>query len=103
MITKQGTSIEEFFLKSTFQYYTVPFIYIVALCLVQYFENPWVAIWLIYTFIPILDEVFTMDLRNPTKEESKVLESQLRFKLPLYVCVFLDWFNCIWMLNYLTT
>lgn len=54
---------------SSYQYYTVPFLYAMAILLISYFENAWIAIWIVYTLIPFLDEFFSLDLRNPTKNE----------------------------------
>jgi alkane 1-monooxygenase len=48
-------------------------------------------------------ELFSADLRNVTKEEANLLESQLRFKLPLYITVFCDWFFTLFILNFITT
>lgn len=61
--------IDDFLLFSSYQYYTIPFLYLLAMRLVWYFESAWVAIWVVYTLIPFLDEFFTLDLRNPTKSE----------------------------------
>lgn len=60
-------------------------------------------IWFIYSLVPFMDEFLALDLRNPTKEESKSLEKELRFKLPLYITLFVDWFSTVFLLNYVTT
>ncbi|CAD8211352.1 unnamed protein product [Paramecium octaurelia] len=86
---------------SSYQYYTVPFLYTMAIILISYFENAWIAIWIVYTLIPFLDEFFSLDLRNPSKDEQNKLEQEMRFKLPLYVCVIFDWISLIWMINFL--
>jgi len=88
---------------SSFQYYVVVFLYISAFCAIKYFNNPYFMIWLIYACVPLLDEILSLDLRNATKQEAKVMENDLRFKLPLYITLFFDWFFTIFLLNYITT
>lgn len=71
--------------------------------MIKYFDNPYFMIWFIYSLVPFLDEVLSLDLRNPTKEESQALEKELRFKLPLYITLFVDWLATVFLLNYVTT
>ena len=86
---------------STFQYYSIVVLYILGFVSIKHFDNPYFTIWLI-SLVPFLDEFLPMDLRNPTKEESKMLETDLRFKLPLYTALFVDWFFTIFILNYVS-
>lgn len=49
-------------------------------------------IWIIYTLLPLADEFFSLDVRNPTENERKQLEkNDIYFKLALYVTVVFDW------------
>ena len=92
----------ESLLYSSFQYYTIVILYTLTLASIKYFDNPYFVIWFIYSFVPLLDEFLSMDLRNPTKEESKMMEKELRFKLPLYITLFFDWAVTLFLLNYVT-
>ena len=53
--------------------------------------------------LPILDEICEFDLKNPTPEEEKKLEKDIRFKIPLYICLFIDWLATFFVLKYLVT
>ncbi len=88
---------------STFQYYSIVVLYIFSVISIKQFDNPYLMIWFTYSSVPFLDEVLSMDLRNPTKEESKMMEKDLRFKLPLYITLFVDWLFTIYLLNYVST
>ncbi|CAD8137777.1 unnamed protein product [Paramecium octaurelia] len=52
-------------------------------------------IWIVYTLTPFVDEFLSLDLRNPSKYEQNKLQSEMRFKLSLYVCVIQDWISLI--------
>jgi len=88
---------------STFQYYTIVALYIISMISIKYYDNPYFMVWFAYAFVPLMDEFLSLDIRNPTKEESKMMENQLRFKLPLYVTLFADWCMTLFLLNYVTT
>ena len=60
-------------------------------------------VWLVYACVPLMDEILAVDHRNATKEESKLMENVLRFKLPLYITLFFDWFFTVFLLNFITT
>ena len=90
---------DDYLLFTTFQYYCNPFLYLLAYLCIKNFENPFVTIWITYSFIPLLDEVISMDVRNPTKAEEKILENQLRFKLPIYISLVVDWIFRVFVLN----
>lgn len=91
---------EDFLLCSTIQYYSIFVFYIISFYMIKYYDNPFFAIWVFYSLIPLLDEIFSLDLRNPTKEEEKKLENNLFFKFPLYLTVIMDWIFTFWSLNY---
>lgn len=54
--------------------------------------NAWIIIVIAFVLVPLCDQLLLHDLRNPTKEEEAKLSKDMKFKLPLYTCVFLDWF-----------
>lgn len=88
---------------SSFQYYTIVVLYILSFYFIKYHQNPYFTIWVIYACIPLLDELLSLDLRNPTKEEAKRMENDLRFKLPLYITLFFDWFFTFFLLNFIAS
>ena len=52
----------------------------------------YIFLFIIYAVLPLLDEFFSLDQRNPTKEEREELEkNDFYFKLALYATVVLDW------------
>lgn len=93
----------ESLLFSSFQYYTIVALYVISFYFLKYYHNPFFTIWLIYACVPIFDELFSLDLRNPTRKEAQIMENQLRFKLPLYITLFFDWFFTLFLLNYVTS
>lgn len=68
-----------------------------------FIDTPIVMLWVIYTLVPCIDEFLTMDTYNPTTQQSKDLEQSIKFKLPLYLSVLLDWVFMVYVLNHLTT
>lgn len=78
-------------LNYSFQYYFIPLLYLISYLLILNQISVMYLVSFVFFFIPLMDEICDIDLRNPTKEEERELETQLRFKLPLYVCVFCDW------------
>ena len=77
---------------SSLQYYTfflsqhVSFI----ICL-EYFKNPFITIWMSFGLMPLFDQFLELDIRNPSKEEKKIMKNDFRFKLPLYVTAIFGW------------
>ena len=61
------------------------------------------VVTIVFFVLPILDEYVEYDLRNPTKEEEKKLEHDIRFKIPLYISVFTDWFLTYKVISLLLT
>ena len=102
-IQSKSKSIDDYLLFSSIQYYFVPLLYALQFYLVSKYENPFIFVWIAYSFIPILDQLVKIDIRNPTKEEMKKLDEDVSFKLPLYVSLFCDWFFTYWYLNFICT
>ena len=38
-------------------------------------DHSWLFVCFLYVFLPFLDEVFSLDLRNPTEQERRKLEN----------------------------
>ncbi len=55
--------------------------------------------WIIFGAVPYLDQVFSMDVKNPTKDQQKEMKNMLRFKIPLIITLILDWYFLFWSLN----
>jgi hypothetical protein len=54
--------------------------------------NPFIFISLVYSLFPILDEIFSLDTRNPTPEERRKLEKDdAYFRMALYTAMILSW------------
>lgn len=102
-MNQKAKSLDDVLLFSTFQYYSVPFLYLFIAFVIQQYQNPWIALWIIYTFIPALDEIASIDVRNPTKQEAAQLDTQLKYKLPLYISLISEWLLAVWMIEYLAS
>ena len=86
---------------------SLPYYCLIGILLMTYatiFIHPWFLIALIYSIIPLLDELFTRDYRNPTEEERKQLEKDdIYFKACLLLTIAADWFLFIEILRYMAT
>jgi hypothetical protein len=51
---------------SSWQYYLIIVYYIIAFIGIEYFDNPFLFVWFAYFLLPIMDEVFSRDLKNPS-------------------------------------
>ena len=85
--------------------HTAPF-YLSLLISVLYYEliweHAWLATFLIYIIVPLCDEVFKLDEKNPSEEQRKKLEKEdFLFQLCLYIPVIYDWFMFFRALNYM--
>jgi len=70
-----------------------------SICITSW-RSPCFLLVTIHVIIPLLDCLFPLDHHNPTKEESKIMEKQLKFKFPLYLSVVLDWCCQFYILNW---
>ena len=55
----------------TFPYYLLLLVEVAGLWTHHVTQNPFIILFIIYSFVPLLDEFFSLDGRNPSKEESK--------------------------------
>ncbi len=95
-------NIKQNLLFTSFQFYLVPFFYYLSYIADEYVGSIWVLLTIVFYLVPLLDNLLSFDARNPTPEQQKKLRSQLRFKLPLYICVFSDWIFTYYILKKLT-
>jgi hypothetical protein len=56
-------------LMTSLPYYTL--FLIIFLCRNAIFSEPWFLVALIYAIVPLLDEVFARDYRNPSDQERR--------------------------------
>jgi hypothetical protein len=57
-----------------------------------------------YTLFPIIDEMLTLDFRNPTKDETKSMEKDnFFFELPVYMIIAIDMMVFTKAMNYYST
>ena len=92
---------ETFLLHSSFQYYIVPGLMMYFSWSITNYQNSCFLLWVIHVLLPFLDCLCPLDHRNPSKDEIKSLENQLRFKFPLYLAVILDWSFLFYVQNWL--
>lgn len=84
---------------STIPYYVLLFIMVVGINIYDVTHNPYVLLFIIYGLIPMVDELITMDNRNPTNEQAKAMADKLRFQVPLYVTIVVDWIIFFYAMN----
>eukprot|EP01016_Furgasonia_blochmanni_P043315 TRINITY_DN585_c0_g2_i1.p1 TRINITY_DN585_c0_g2~~TRINITY_DN585_c0_g2_i1.p1 ORF type:complete len:479 (-),score=167.72 TRINITY_DN585_c0_g2_i1:439-1875(-) len=87
----------------SFQYYMLPALITGSFYTLKYLHNPYIMLVIFYVGLPLLDIFLPPDLRNPTKEEQKKLEKDIRFRIPLYICIILEWIFCFWTVNFVLT
>ena len=91
-------------MESSIKYYLLSILIIIHhLCFCNYFNNPMVLIWIIYGLLPVLDEYLPRDEANPTKQEQHKMKNMLRYKIPLYLTLVLDWTSLIFSIKYVMT
>ena len=55
-------------LNSTMPYYFLLFIILIAFAIHYKTDNPYIVLFIIYSLIPLLDSLFSIDIRNPDKK-----------------------------------
>jgi alkane 1-monooxygenase len=79
---------------SSLPYYTMALLSTISLFSTwsSYSKIAFVLIAVVYALFPILDELFSLDERNPTTEERKELErNDGYFRMTLYMAMILSW------------
>ena len=78
-------------LKTSLPYYLLPAL-ILRFIIGSMADESFGMIAIIYAALPILDEIFSLDERNPNKEETKeLLRNDWYFRMALYVSIVLSW------------
>lgn len=101
---KNKTSIDttERLLMTSLPYYLLG-ITIIACCFALE-HHPFVFIITIHMIFPFLDEIFSLDWKNPTPQQrSDLEENNFWFKFALYFTVISDWILFIRMMNIFVT
>ncbi len=74
---------------------SIPYYFLLAITLAGYFaleNHAFIFIIIIYSIIPLLDEVLSLDCINPSREQRLILEeNNIWFKLALYFTAICDW------------
>ena len=60
-------------LHSSAPYYILLLVMTVGISLYELTQNPYILLLIIYAVIPVVDEMITLDTRNPTYEEAKTM------------------------------
>ena len=65
---------------------------ITALILVADKVSPFMLMGIIYSFIPLMDEIFSLDSINPTSAQRReLIKNESYFLAPLYTAVIISW------------
>lgn len=71
-------------------YYSISFFIFSAIFLL--WNHAWIYVLIFYALLPLFDEIFTQDTRNPTEQERRTLENNdIYFRTCLYVTIAVDW------------
>ena len=65
-------------------------------------HNVMISIWSLYVLAPILDIILPIDEKNLSKGVSEAFEKDIKFLVPLYVYMILDFFIYFWALYQFT-
>ena len=68
----------------------------------EYYNQPFMFLLIFYSIIPFVDQFIPDDFSNPTPEEAKVLKQQIKWSIPIYIYIFLEWFTLFWAFHYVT-
>src|SRR5690348_8897801 len=86
---------------SSLPYYTLYLLYFLTYVLMNYYQNPYWTIALIFVGIPLLDYL-SQDWLNPDSNQTKELENNFWFLIPMYGLVVLDNVFVVWSMYYMT-
>lgn len=85
-------------LMSSVPYYILPALIVLAVFFIETYS--FIIIAIIYSVLPLLDEVISMDWRNPNKQERQLLEeNDIQFKTVIYLTGVVDWILFFKMMN----
>jgi alkane 1-monooxygenase len=80
-------------------YYLNTAILLFSMYLSEVHHRPFLGLWIVFSIIPILDQILPDDNCNPTPEQEKVLSQQTRWKIPVFLFVFMEWVHLFWVLS----
>ena len=80
-------------------YYSLVLLYTLFYISIAYLQNPFICIWVVFGLLPLLDQVLSHDLVNPTKSQQRELKNLTRFKIPILLSVGLEWFFLFWSIS----
>eukprot|EP00331_Platyophrya_macrostoma_P005035 CAMPEP_0176421854 /NCGR_PEP_ID=MMETSP0127-20121128/9412_1 /TAXON_ID=938130 /ORGANISM="Platyophrya macrostoma, Strain WH" /LENGTH=421 /DNA_ID=CAMNT_0017802645 /DNA_START=21 /DNA_END=1286 /DNA_ORIENTATION=+ len=86
---------------STLPYYSILGLYFLVYILIEKYHQPWTAGFIVFVLLPVCDYVFSEDWLNPNSTQTKKLDDDVLFKIPLYLTVIVDWCFYFWVLNHL--
>jgi alkane 1-monooxygenase len=89
------------YLHSSLPYYLGSVIVFLFMYLTEFHHRPFLIFVIIYALIPVIDLILPDDNLNPTPEEEKLLSSQLKWKVPVYLYVLAEWACLFWGFSYL--
>jgi alkane 1-monooxygenase len=84
---------------SSIPYYSSFFLYVLSFACFKYFGSLWFMLWITHAFVPLFDYFLPLDNMNPTKEEQRRLDTQIKFKIPIYLCIVMDWTIVFWIMK----
>lgn len=89
------------YLNTHLPYYLNSVIVLAFIYVTEYYHRPFIVLWIVYSLVPILDQIIPDDNINPTEAEEKVLKSQIKWKVPIYTFIFLEWVTLFWSFDYI--
>lgn len=98
----------DIFGKNSLVMYSFQYYFLAAFTYIGYIwpekVHPWMLICFAYAILPLLDEIFSLDWRNPTEEERQELERRNPwFVGSLYLALILDWIAFFRFLRFVAT
>jgi alkane 1-monooxygenase len=94
--------MDRLYLHSSLPYYMNSGFVFFFIFITEFYHRPFVIFLIFYGVIPLIDMVLPDDNRNPSPSEEKLLSSQLKWKIPIYVYVLAEWTCLFWSFSYVT-
>ena len=64
--------------KSPIPFFLNSVLAIIHICATEYYQQPFLYLWLCFSLLPMLDQFIPEDHSNPTPEEEKILEKEAK-------------------------
>ena len=65
-------------LRSHLPYYLNSIMIVIYIYVTEYYQQPFIFLWITYSLIPFVDQFIPDDFSNPTPEEAKILKHQFK-------------------------